>query len=230
VYPFIENCRVEFRHVASFDEELWSELLARFEALELDTSLATPPSQLPGFTFGPVLGDPDDPRVASLRIWKTHGEQALTAHFVVEARPSGEPPAEVAEIQGKLGGREGLFALAKIAFGREMPVAACSIEFRAPRSLYECQLLPSRLSQREAALIGDLGVTARREAMGFRFESGALGLTEFMLYYLHEDDDYLVNISANLALKLGKARWLPIADDVAEFVAQRLFESEEEGQ
>lgn len=221
MHPCIENCRIDLQHVAPFDEALWAELVTRFDELELGPGPEFDSESLTGLGFGPVIGTHDS-RIAFLSV--TRYEDSLRLSFKVGPRPSAEPPAEFIRIADTLGGQDGLVALARSVFGRHLPVVPCSIELRAPRSQYKSLLLPAKLSQRELDLLGDLGETARREAVGFRFESGALGLTEVMLYYLHEEDEYLVSISANLAFKPGEKRWLPFADDVAEFVAQRLFE------
>jgi len=65
---------------------------------------------------------------------------------------------------------------------------------------------------------------AQCEQIGYRFESGASGLEEVAIVYLHEEERFSLIVVARGALEIGDVRWLPYCDIVASLLVSRYFE------
>jgi hypothetical protein len=78
----------------------------------------------------------------------------------------------------------------------------------------------------DAALL--LGRGARLEQVGYRFEGGgAGGIEEIALIYNHQDNRYVVLVSAAGPLKLSSPTWLSFAEDIGELVQNTFFSPKE---
>lgn len=226
---FIKNCRVRSHRVVPCDTAKWSDLVVKFDGLRVgaeseDDIFDVHAGEYVQLDCGPVLGDLHDSRIATLSIRRLETGDEMVVALDVRPPPVTEAPRRVVEFTQHLGGRAGLTPLVLDLFGRQMPAVTYSITLRVPRASHRCDWIPSTLSAKETTALGDLGERVHREAVGYRFDAGTSGLNELMLLYLHDEQEYLVDVTATSAFKLGESRWLPLADDIAELVTQRFFE------
>lgn len=226
---FIKNCRVRSHRVVPCDAATWSDLVAKFKGLRFEEEsrndfFEADDREYVQIACGPILGGEDDSRIATLSIRRLESDQEMAVLLEVQPSPTSEAPQRVVDYTKQIGGRAGLTPLVLDLFGRHMPAVTYSIGIRVPRASHRCDWIPSNLSAKETAALGDLGERVHREAVGYRFDAGTSGLNELMLLYLHDEQEYLVDVTATSAFKLGESRWLPLADDIAELVTQRLFE------
>lgn len=181
--------------------------------------------------FGPVLGDPEDPRIARLVVHR-HAERArLFWELTVQTAPEGEPPSTIREIDAKIGGRRGLARLLVAGFPAEaVAVGVFRIHLLVARAEYACRMLPRPLSNGDA--LGPplpLSDGALLEQIGYRFPTAVGGVEEVALVYLHRSDSFSVRILANGLLKLDAPRWLPYADEAEEIAMKAFFKRAGEG-
>jgi len=214
--------RVQCRWQSEFDPGVWAGLLDWTRPF-LDQEPSDDASMgVSSIVFGTILGHEADDRVAQLHVHRD--EETVVFRLDVDPRPESEPPEKIVKLNEITGGRAGFQQFLRSSVGRAAPIADYRIHVTAGRDQYDCQLIPRGLSDREDRVLGDLAGSAQREQVGFRFESGSLGLQEIVVVYFHELDEFSLRIEGRNPLKLGGDRWLPLADDLMALVFDRVFE------
>lgn len=182
-------------------------------------------------SFGPVLPDDEEDRVAHLTVHVRREENesaerqpALYWTLVVRQPPSGEPPENVKEDNRKLEGRRGLMKLFERCIVGVPPVASLRLTMNVAGAAYGCRILPREISRGgEHDIAANLSQTSRLEQVGYRFEGSPYGLEEMAIIYDHEDDVFIVSVRASGILRLGSRTWLPYAEEVADVVLKAFF-------
>lgn len=181
--------------------------------------------------IGPVLGDPEEPRIARLVVHRHAERERLYWDLTVQAAPEGEPPPSVREVDARVGGRRGLVRLLAAGIHSEaVAVGVFRIHLLVARAEHTCRVLPRTLSSGDAqAPPLPLSDGALLEQIGYRFPTAVGGVEEVALVYLHRSDMFSVRILANGLLKLDAPSWLPHADEAEEIAMKTFFTRAGEG-
>lgn len=176
-------------------------------------------------TVGPVLGDGDEPRMATLAVRRREGSARLVWDLTVQAAPEGEPPPSIRELDAKVGGRTGLVRLLAAGLPADaVAIGVFRIHLLVARAEYTCRVLPRLLGSGDAlAPLLPLSDGVSMEQVGYRFPTAVGGVEEVVLVYLHKSDAFSVRVLANGLLKLNAPTWLPYADEAEEIALKAFF-------
>lgn len=173
--------------------------------------------------FAPALRPDGDSRLAMLEAGIS-ANAALRFRLRILPRPEdSSPPEGLIRINDTLGHRERIARLVSSERKNYAPIALHVMQMYLPRQGFACHLVPRNATDSETRLSDGLG-RARCEQIGFRFDSGASGLEEVAIIYLHEEERFNLTATARGALQIGQTRWLPFCDMVARLPFSRYFE------
>lgn len=213
----------------AYSDERWAVL----EGHKTETPFDVPDEQQSDWlALGPALPDETEDRVAIVVVHRHRGEAEgdgrsarLDWQLTVQPAPGGDPVEKIVSHNAKLGGRPGLMKLLTTAGAGGTPqVGRFLVRFVVEEAARRCKVLPVPLEQAgHHGPAATLGRGARLEQVGYRYESGAIGLEEVSIVYLHTERVFSVSVHANGSLRLGSTTWLPYANEVAELVLDSFF-------
>lgn len=198
---------------ASWETRATPQLVAAIEAKPIDEV----PGPLP--ICGPVRIAVNDRRFAVTLFADRLGEETFAVIYQVQTIAEGAPDSEEAVTQ--------LFeSLRRIVV--DAPVTAdLKIDVTLPPSLAWCPGFPRRPdamgSGIDAAAL-EFAAAVTIERVGYRFVDGVGGLEEVELVYMHEEDEYTVEIRARSPFQVVPPALVPWAiEELANLVLVRFF-------
>ena len=102
--------------------------------------------------------------------------------------------------------------------------ATYQIEFTLDGEAYSSSLLPSEVSEDDADIVSQIGRSAKRTQVGYRFQDGVKGITDVRLSYSRNRQIYSIFVEARDTLSIREGKLLHAADDICEVVRETLFE------
>ncbi|HEX3849644.1 MAG TPA: hypothetical protein VHW01_01685 [Polyangiaceae bacterium] len=196
----------------------------RLRQIDADSSEATSDNDETDVGL-PALPTSDDPRLAVLIVRME--DSAYNWSLFLGDPPTDEDDGTAAILSKAAAIAGGADAIRELAASnwKTTPSVDHRIHFHVPGEGWNCRTLPTRIGEEcEDAPALAIGAEASVAEIGYRFASGANGISSVHIAHGEKRDTYHVDVEARGLLRLGKSSWLPFADDVREVVLGALFE------
>lgn len=177
---------------------------------------------------GPVLHQTKRGRLVAALMVHHHGmgHEAMCSLSIGQA-PEDEPPDNVRENTEKLGGARGLHDLVEASWGDgQPPVGEYCCEYKLSVEQWTHPGIPRSLDPTVDAEAGvaALGSEALVEQVGYRFVSGASGLCEVVVIFLHDIQEYLIHFNSRDVIRVTKGLVVQPAVQMEAMITAHLFQ------
>lgn len=178
---------------------------------------------------GPIRFDIAGRRMLAVLAGRKH-DDLLMWQLRVDPQPSEPAPREIEDAERRIGGLTGFLAVVSAVRSNDTPLANFEVDVLMSERAWACRLLPRAItstSPESHALA--LGSEVFVEQIGLRFVSGAGGVEETTVVYLHQSGMFHVQIRARSVLKFTEESLIPTAaDEVFDVIRGQFFQRRRE--